>query len=51
MDKDEPSWDLYRTFLAVVRDGSFSTAARRLGVAQPMRAPTAKVAMKCARML
>ena len=31
----EPSWDLYRTFLAVVRDGSFSTAARRISVTQP----------------
>src|SRR5215472_5496584 len=31
----EPGWDLYRTFLAVVRDGSFSAAARRLGLAQP----------------
>jgi len=31
----EPEWDLYRTFLAVVRYGSFSGAARRLGLAQP----------------
>ena len=35
MDKDEPSWDLYRTFLAVVRGGSFSAAARMIGVTQP----------------
>src|SRR5215831_252100 len=31
----EPGWDLYRTFLAVLRDGSFSAAGRRLGLAQP----------------
>jgi DNA-binding transcriptional LysR family regulator len=35
MVKTEPSWDLYRTFLAVVRDGSFSKAAQRIGVTQP----------------
>jgi len=35
MADSEPEWDLYRTFLAVVRDGSFSGAARRLGLAQP----------------
>jgi DNA-binding transcriptional LysR family regulator len=31
----EASWDLYRTFLAVVRDGSLSAAGRRLGLTQP----------------
>jgi DNA-binding transcriptional LysR family regulator len=31
----EPSWDLFRTFLEVVRDGSLSGAARRLGLTQP----------------
>ncbi len=31
----EPAWDLYRTFLAVVQDGSLSGAARRLGLTQP----------------
>ena len=31
----EPSWDLYRTFLAVIREGSLSGAARVLGLAQP----------------
>ena len=30
-----PSWDLYRTFLEVARDGSLSGAARRLGLTQP----------------
>lgn len=31
----EPGWELYRTFLAVVEDGSLSAAARTLGIAQP----------------
>ncbi len=31
----EPDWDLYRTFLAVLRAGSLSGAARTLGLAQP----------------
>jgi DNA-binding transcriptional LysR family regulator len=31
----EPEWDLFRTFLAVVREGSLSGAARRLGLTQP----------------
>src|SRR5262249_40938176 len=31
----EAEWDLYRTLLAVLRHGSFSAAARSLGVAQP----------------
>jgi DNA-binding transcriptional LysR family regulator len=30
-----PDWDLYRSFLGVVRDGSLSGAARRLGLTQP----------------
>ncbi|MES2016078.1 MAG: LysR family transcriptional regulator [Pseudomonadota bacterium] len=34
MDK-EPNWDLYRSFLAVLENGSLSAAARELGVAQP----------------
>ncbi len=29
------SWDLYRSFLALVREGSLSAAARRLGLTQP----------------
>ncbi len=32
---NEPDWNLYRTFLAVLREGSLSGAARRLGLAQP----------------
>jgi DNA-binding transcriptional LysR family regulator len=32
---DAPSWELYETLLAVVDEGSFSGAARRLRVAQP----------------
>lgn len=31
----EPSWDHYRTFLAVMREGSLSAAARDLGLTQP----------------
>ncbi|HWJ70624.1 MAG TPA: LysR family transcriptional regulator [Sphingobium sp.] len=31
----EPSWDLYRTFAAVLREGSLSAAARMLGLTQP----------------
>lgn len=34
-DKLEPGWELYRTFLEVVRDGSLSGAARKLGLTQP----------------
>jgi DNA-binding transcriptional LysR family regulator len=35
MDEAGPGWDLYRSFLAVLREGSLSGAARALGVAQP----------------
>jgi DNA-binding transcriptional LysR family regulator len=31
----EPDWSLYRTFLAVLDEGSLSGAARELGLAQP----------------
>lgn len=31
----EPDWALYRTFLAVLREGSLSGAARALGLTQP----------------
>ncbi len=31
----EPSWDLYRTFAAVLREGSLSAAARALVLTQP----------------
>ena len=31
----DPGWDLYRTFLVVVEEGSLSGAARRLGLTQP----------------
>jgi len=30
-----PSWDLYRTFLTVLEEGSLSAAARSLGLTQP----------------
>jgi DNA-binding transcriptional LysR family regulator len=35
MTKPRGSWDLYRTFLEVVKDGSLSGAARRLRLTQP----------------
>lgn len=31
----EPGWELYRTFLEVLREGSLSAAARSLGLTQP----------------
>jgi DNA-binding transcriptional LysR family regulator len=35
MSRGEPAWDELRTFLEVVRGGSLSGAARRLGLTQP----------------
>jgi DNA-binding transcriptional LysR family regulator len=35
MDQHMPDWHLYRSFLAVVREGSLSSAARVLGATQP----------------
>jgi DNA-binding transcriptional LysR family regulator len=35
MTQRSPSWDELRTFVEVVRDGSLSGAARRLGLTQP----------------
>jgi DNA-binding transcriptional LysR family regulator len=35
MMQSEPGWELFRTFLEVVRDGSLSGAARKLGLTQP----------------
>lgn len=32
---NQPNWDLYRSFLAVLEGGSLSAAARELGLAQP----------------
>jgi DNA-binding transcriptional LysR family regulator len=32
---NQPNWDLYRSFLAVLEAGSLSAAARELGLAQP----------------
>ena len=35
MDMTEPDWQLYRSFLAVMHEGSLSGAARSLGMTQP----------------
>jgi DNA-binding transcriptional LysR family regulator len=35
MEHSEPGWDLYRSFLAVLRLGNLSAAGRALGLAQP----------------
>ena len=35
MSYSEPGWDLYRSFLEVLRSGSLSAAARSLGLTQP----------------
>lgn len=35
MTTTEPNWDLYRSFLSVLREGSLSGAARTLGLTQP----------------
>jgi DNA-binding transcriptional LysR family regulator len=35
MSSPEPDWNLYRSFLAVMREGSLSGAARALGLTQP----------------
>lgn len=35
MDKNGLTWDLFRSFLAVLREGSLSGAARMLGMTQP----------------
>ncbi len=35
MNKTEPSWDFYRSFLTVMQEGSLSAAARELGLTQP----------------
>ena len=35
MTHAQPGWELYRSFLAVVREGSLSAAARSLGLTQP----------------
>lgn len=35
MNPPPPNWDLYRSFLAVIREGSLSAAARALGLTQP----------------
>lgn len=35
MTMTEPNWDLYRSFLSVLQEGSLSGAARTLGLTQP----------------
>jgi DNA-binding transcriptional LysR family regulator len=38
MNSKEPDWSLYRSFLAVLQEGSLSGAARALGLTQPTMA-------------
>ena len=38
MNTADPDWNLYRSFLAVLREGSLSGAARALGLTQPTMA-------------
>ncbi len=38
MKTAEPDWSLYRSFLAVLQEGSLSGAARALGLTQPTMA-------------
>lgn len=38
MNAPEPDWNLYRSFLTVLREGSLSAAARSLGLTQPTMA-------------
>lgn len=35
MARDEPKWETYRSFLAVITEGSLSAAARKLALTQP----------------
>jgi DNA-binding transcriptional LysR family regulator len=35
MSRKEPGWELYRSFLGILREGSLSGAARALGITQP----------------
>jgi DNA-binding transcriptional LysR family regulator len=35
MTHDDPGWELWRSFLSVLREGSLSAAARALGLTQP----------------
>ncbi len=35
MNRPDPDWSLYRSFLAVLQEGSLSGAARSLGLTQP----------------
>lgn len=35
INRNEPDWDLYRTFLSVLSEGSLSAAARILALTQP----------------
>lgn len=35
MDRNEPEWQLYRTLLAAMQEGSLSATARSLGLSQP----------------
>jgi DNA-binding transcriptional LysR family regulator len=47
MNASEPDWSLYRSFLAVLQDGSLSAAARVLGLTQPTLARHIEALEKC----
>jgi DNA-binding transcriptional LysR family regulator len=49
MSSSELSWELYETFLALMRTGSLSGASRALGVAQPMMRRRVEALQKFAR--
>jgi DNA-binding transcriptional LysR family regulator len=36
MTSSSPPWDLYRSFLAVMNNGTLTGAATRLGMSQPV---------------
>jgi DNA-binding transcriptional LysR family regulator len=47
MNSREPDWSLYRSFLAILQEGSLSAAARALGLTQPTIARHIAALEKC----